>query len=140
MPDSEMYYLFLTMSCVFIIFYAFSAFLLKLNEDSETAEDMVGSASFVTNSIGILWPISGALLVCSFVFEAVAHSQGVVVLEAGQVRGVILTYTGLLTVLFISPIFGLLIGSKCGSSSFVQEHFANRKCLILEFRKIIKRI
>lgn len=110
MPTQEFYYTIAMSSFAFSLIYFFASFYSNDIDDDSFSSMVLRFMPFITRSIGILWPLTGFLLLCSYVFEGVARTQGVEVAEAPSFNKGVLVYSGCLTLLFGSPLLGYFAG------------------------------
>jgi hypothetical protein len=110
MPTQEFYYTIAMSSFAFSLIYSFASFYSNDIDDDSLSSMVLRFMPFVTRSIGILWPISGFLLLCSYIFEGVAGTQGVEIAEAPSFNKGVLVYSGCFTLLFGSPLMGYIAG------------------------------
>lgn len=110
MPTQEFYYTIAMSSFAFALIYFLASFYSNDIDGDSFSSMVLRFMPFIARSIGILWPITGFLLMCSFIFEGVASTQDVEVAEAPSFNKAVLVYSGWLTLLFGSPLLGYFAG------------------------------
>lgn len=110
MPTQEFYYTIAMGASAFAFIYFFASIYSNDVDDESFTSMVLRSMPFITRSLGILRPLSGFLLLCSYIFQGVASTQRAEVTEASSFNKAVLAYPGSLTLLFASALVGYFAG------------------------------
>lgn len=113
MHDAEIFHAITIGSSVSFGVYAVATYFSNTEFGDDVWCKILDTIPFFTQSIGVMWPLSAFLLLCSIIFEGAAQTQGLTVPEAAGFNAAVLSYSGWLTLLFVSPLLAYFTGMLC---------------------------